>query len=72
MEGQLGLISQVIAIVTNDPGAEPVDMGSDVEIGDVQFVDDDDDNENAISVEKIRRDIMGSPESELKNVDRGK
>lgn len=41
-----------------------------VDFGDVVFESDDEDNENAISVEKLKNEVMGGLEPEL-NFDRG-
>lgn len=47
-------------------------FSEDADFENVKFDDDDDeDNENAISVEKLKRDCLGSPESELKLMDDG-
>ncbi|CAH0555298.1 unnamed protein product [Brassicogethes aeneus] len=71
VEGQLGIISDCINENTNkDPENEKVDDFGDneVDFGDVQFEDDDDDNENAISVEKLKKEVMGELEPELQNL----
>lgn len=36
-----------------------------LDFGDIQIESDDDDNENAISVEKLKKEVMGEPEPEL-------
>lgn len=75
IEGQLCTISEAIEVLSkqNDV-SKPIDTSEIDDFEDVQFQDedvDDDDNENAISVEKLKREIMGTPDSELKNLESG-
>lgn len=67
----MGTISEAIEVTTDSNNDEVIEgFENDADFGDVQFQDDDDeDNENAISVEKLKREIMGSPDSELKNLE---
>ncbi|XP_018571784.1 WD repeat and HMG-box DNA-binding protein 1 [Anoplophora glabripennis] len=72
IEGQLGRISNAVkidSVLEIEP--VPIEDGAcseDVDFEEVMF-DDDEDNENAISVEKLKRECLGSPESEFKNLD---
>jgi chromosome transmission fidelity protein 4 len=66
-EGQLGIMSECII---KNSSALPDDVFTDngVNFGDIQFEDDDDDDENdgcVVSVEKLKKQIMGDTESEL-------
>ncbi|RZC41194.1 WD repeat and HMG-box DNA-binding protein 1 [Asbolus verrucosus] len=64
-EGQLGIMSYSInKQSTISPEEGFTDNG--VDFGDIQFEDDDDeDGENVISVEKLKKEVMGDVESEL-------
>ncbi|KAH0817576.1 hypothetical protein GEV33_005215 [Tenebrio molitor] len=66
-DGQLGIMSECII---KNSSALPDDVFTDngVNFGDIQFEDDDDDDENdecVVSVEKLKKQIMGDTESEL-------
>lgn len=69
VEGQLGVITDAVQVETNETESEAVDAFRDVDFGNVQL--DDDDNENAISVEKLKRDVLGTLEPELVNLSPG-
>lgn len=82
IEGQLCTISEAIKMPSKQNDlSNHVDLveNGDSEDDDVRFQDDDvrfqddddEDNENAISVEKLKREIMGTPDSELKNLEAG-
>lgn len=75
IEGQLCTISEAIEMPSKqNEVSSHVDLAENDEFedDDVRFQDDDDeDNENAISVEKLKREIMGTPDSELKNLEAG-
>lgn len=69
------IISKAVETTADDSDAQATDAFiSNVDVGDVEYQDDDDDadNENAISVEKLKREVMGSPYSELQNLAAGK
>ncbi|KAG5888708.1 hypothetical protein JTB14_035773 [Gonioctena quinquepunctata] len=76
IEGQLGIISKSIkCLAENEPGLEPVENGhledNDVDFTGIQFEEDDEDNENAISLEQIKKpyiDIDESSDDELKHL----
>nr|CAI5818265.1 unnamed protein product [Callosobruchus analis] len=72
VEGELGKITGVVVSnktknVQNNEEPAGSELGDDNDFVEGAAMDDDDDedNENAISVEKLKRDIMGSPEPEL-------
>lgn len=76
IEGQLGKISNSIK-ADSISGIESEITGDDLlpeeaDFEEVKFDDDDEDNENAVSVEKLKRECLGSPESELKDLEDGK
>lgn len=65
----MGLITDAIKVENKDAYAEQSeDAFNDENFDKIQFDDDDEDNENAISVERLKRQIMGSPEPELKDL----
>ncbi|XP_060519101.1 WD repeat and HMG-box DNA-binding protein 1 [Cylas formicarius] len=71
VEGQLGIMSKcllseesTISKVVDEDGF----MENEVNFEDVQF-EDDEDNDNVVSVEKLKQQYLGSPESELKEFD---
>lgn len=68
IEGQLGKISNSIE-TDSEIVLEPEDgvFSENVDLEGVKFDDDDEDDENAISVEKLKRECLGSPELELKD-----
>ncbi|KAJ8931898.1 hypothetical protein NQ314_015167 [Rhamnusium bicolor] len=76
VEGQLGIISGAVKNSSQEVDSEPMEDGVcpeyDVDFGNVQFEDDDEDNENAVSVEKLKKQYMGSPEPELQNLEDGR
>ncbi|XP_008197856.2 WD repeat and HMG-box DNA-binding protein 1 [Tribolium castaneum] len=61
-QGQLGIMSDCISIKTTD---DEIFTNNDLNFDDVQFESDDEDNENAISVEKLKKEVMGDVEPEL-------
>lgn len=66
--GQLGILSNCIHEVIDPPtivSSENVEEKHEVDFSGFEFDDNDDDNENAISIEQLKQDIMGKPESEL-------
>ncbi|XP_030761821.1 WD repeat and HMG-box DNA-binding protein 1 isoform X2 [Sitophilus oryzae] len=69
IEGQLSIMSNCskmeMVSETNEPEIENF-TENEVDFGDVNFDDADEDNENAVSVEKLKQQYLGSPESELK------
>lgn len=76
VEGQLGIIKDCIEQNNSHEKGEQMEgvengFSEDVDFGDVQFEDDDEDNENAISVEKLKKEIMGETEPELANLNEG-
>ncbi|XP_022906813.2 WD repeat and HMG-box DNA-binding protein 1 [Onthophagus taurus] len=58
IEGELGVVTDCTANTTLKADNKS-DVGNDVDFGDIQFDDDDEDNENAVSLEKIKNNTMG-------------
>ncbi|XP_044753645.1 WD repeat and HMG-box DNA-binding protein 1 isoform X1 [Coccinella septempunctata] len=69
VEGQLGVMSDCISEKQSaeKSGAEEAE-NNDVDFGDYQFEDDDEDNENAVSLEKLKKQYADDDEPELRSV----
>ncbi|KAK9890820.1 hypothetical protein WA026_012163 [Henosepilachna vigintioctopunctata] len=68
IEGQLGLLTECIDKQEAAVETEPMDNNSEVDFGDIQFEDDDEDNENAVSLDKLKKQYEDDIVPELQSI----
>ncbi|KAL3269048.1 hypothetical protein HHI36_008131 [Cryptolaemus montrouzieri] len=74
IEGQLGLMSNCIdkGEFSDDKNKKEnekeLDEDNEVEFGDIQFEDDEEDNENVVSLEKLKKQYADDDEPELQSI----